>query len=166
MRPWARVNWPTSPGSGGRTGSGWVGVGKLMGWIPQPTQAQIQRFELAHPNMYPICEMLGESQWGSSIDGIAEARGHGSMTPSNEHLQVKLLDRRVYCMTQYGTLKLTRWDFFFLDLILMLNFLLWRRVNIEGLENKGVGVDGVKLTRIKYIYIYIKGKVKTNLENS
>lgn len=48
----------------------------------------------------------------------------------------------------------------------MLNFLLWRRVNIEGLENKGVGVDGVKLTRIKYIYIYIKGKVKTNLENS
>lgn len=58
------------------------------------TQAQIQGFALAHPNIYPICELLKLTKglvlpnqscsfsvqhpatwWGFSIDSVAKARG-------------------------------------------------------------------------------------------
>jgi hypothetical protein len=88
---------------------------------------------LAHPNINIICECLGccfkaagsqgknritrgESQWGTNIHGITEAR---QMTHCNEYLQVKICGQRIYHGTLCDILQLPWWDVFYALFVLV-----------------------------------------------
>jgi len=74
------------PGQSKRANPDGAGSGELAGWLTQPPpKIQILGFELAHPSIYPICELL-EHMKGQvlQIQSYKDLMSQGNNRISNE----------------------------------------------------------------------------------